>query len=73
MIEPLPVCLLSVGALGTLTSLLLYRWARVANRAVNLNRHYRDGDPGCCDLVNYAALVEPGVVACKNGALLAAY
>jgi type IV secretion system protein TrbE len=70
--DKLQVCLLLTGGLGLAVCLLLFSWARSVNRAVSL-KSYRDGAPGFADLLNYGALIEPGILACKNGALLAAY
>jgi hypothetical protein len=70
--DKLQFCLLLTGGLGLAVCLLLFSWARSVNRAVSL-KSYRDGAPGFADLLNYGALIEPGILACKNGALLAAY
>jgi type IV secretion/conjugal transfer VirB4 family ATPase len=70
--DKLQFCLLLTGGLGMAVCVMLFFWARSANRAVPLKIH-RDGGPGFCDLLNYGVLIEPGILACKNGALLAAY
>jgi hypothetical protein len=67
--DKLQVCLLLTGGLGLAVCLLLFSWARSVNRAVSL-KSYRDGAPGFADLLNYGALIEPGILACKNGALM---
>ncbi len=36
-------------------------------------KHFRDKAKGVADLLNYAALIDEGVVLCKDGALLGGF
>jgi type IV secretion system protein VirB4 len=60
------------AAAGAAMLLLLYLRIRAANNALHLKRHRATG-AGFADLLNYAAMVDDGVVVCKNGAFMAAW
>lgn len=61
-----------VALLGVALLLVLFTLARQSQSAERLSRH-RSGAAGTADLLNYAALVEDGVMVGKNGALCAAW
>ena len=63
---------LLIAALGTLFLAVLYSRIRAAGQARRLERH-RSGDAGLSDLLNYAAMVDDGVLVGKNGAFMAAW
>lgn len=44
----------------------------VVNPKNNLNQ-YKEMSPGFSDLLNYSAVVDDGIIACKNGSLMAAW
>ena len=60
------------GTLGVVLVLLLVRLVRSAREAGSLAPHRFRGE-GTADLLNYAALIEDGVVVGKDGALMAAW
>lgn len=60
------------GALGLVLVLLLLRILRSARDASSLRPHRYRGE-GTADLLNYAALIEDGIVVGKDGALMAAW
>ncbi|NIJ70374.1 VirB4 family type IV secretion/conjugal transfer ATPase [Xanthomonas sp. 60] len=61
-----------LAVLGTLLLVFLFLQARQAMAAQRLAQH-RAKDAGVADLLNYAALVEDGVMVCKSGALCASW
>lgn len=63
---------LTFGVLGLLLVLLLFRVVRTARDASRLDPHRYRGE-GTADLLNYAALIEDGIVVGKDGALMAAW
>lgn len=63
---------LTFGALGLLLVLLLLRVLRAARAASKLDPHRHRGE-GTADLLNYAALIEDGIVVGKDGGLMAAW
>jgi type IV secretion system protein VirB4 len=63
---------IAFAAAGAVMLLLLYLRIRAANDAMKLKRH-RATRPGFADLLNYAAVVDDGVIVCKNGAFMAAW
>jgi type IV secretion/conjugal transfer VirB4 family ATPase len=63
---------IALAAAGAAMLLLLYLRIRAANNALHLKRHRATG-AGFADLLNYAAMVDDGVVVCKNGAFMAAW
>lgn len=69
MIYTIPVV---IGVLGTvLLTILLMRILDV-NKALKLAKH-RASDAGLADLLNYAAVVDDGVIVGKNGSFMAAW
>lgn len=62
----------SIAALGAV--LLLWLWLRIraVDAQLKLKRH-RPRDAGLADLLNYAAVVDDGVIVGKNGAFTAAW
>ncbi|MDP5168585.1 conjugal transfer protein TrbE [Pseudomonas syringae] len=64
--------LVAIAALGiTLVVFLLLR-VRQVNADLRMKKH-RAKDAGLADLLNYAAVVDDGVIVCKNGSLMAAW
>ena len=63
---------LLIAALGTLFLAVLFSRVRAAGQARRLERH-RSADAGLSDLLNYAAMVDDGVLVGKNGAFMAAW
>src|SRR5690242_5751509 len=63
---------LTFGALGLVLVLLLLQILRKARDASRLEPHRYRGE-GTADLLNYAALIEDGIVVGKDGALMAAW
>lgn len=63
---------MAIAALGAVMLLILYSRIRAANNEVKLNRH-RSKTAGFADLLNYAAMVDDGIIVGKNGALMAAW
>jgi type IV secretion system protein VirB4 len=64
--------IISFTAVALLLCLLLLRQVRAVSRVGRLKAH-RSGAPGVADLLNYACVVEDGVIVCKDGSLLAAW
>jgi type IV secretion/conjugal transfer VirB4 family ATPase len=64
--------LISIAAVGLLFLWLLFRRLTEVTRTRQLKRH-RSRIEGLCDLLNFAAVVSPGVVIGKNGALIAGW
>ncbi len=62
----------AIAALGAAMLLLLYSHIRAAHSQLELKRH-RSKDAGFADLLNYAALVDDGIVVGKNGSFMAAW
>jgi len=61
-----------LASLGGLMLLLLYTRIRAVNNEAKLKKH-RSKDAGFADLLNYAAMVDDGVIVGKNGSLMAAW
>jgi type IV secretion system protein VirB4 len=61
-----------VAVTGLVLCFLLWLQVREVSQVSSLKRH-RSKQAGLADLLNYAAVVEDGVVICKNGGLLAAW
>ena len=61
-----------VAVMGLVLCFLLWLQVREVSQVSSLKRH-RSKQAGLADLLNYAAVVEDGVVICKNGGLLAAW
>ena len=64
--------LVAISASGLLLVWLLLARLQEVNRTRQLRR-FRRKDMGLCDLLNFAAVVAPGVVIGKNGALIAGW
>lgn len=63
---------IAIAALGALMLLVLYSRIRAVNNELELKKH-QSKDAGVSDLLNYAAVVDDGVVVGKNGAFMAAW
>ena len=63
---------LLIAALGAVLIVLLLDWLRVLEGAMKLKAH-RSQIAGLADLLNYAAVVDDGVIVCKNGSFMAAW
>ena len=63
---------IAIAVLGAVMLLLLYARIRAANSQLELKKH-RSKDAGFADLLNYAAMVEDGIIVGKNGTLIAAW
>ncbi|WP_223467573.1 VirB4 family type IV secretion/conjugal transfer ATPase [Massilia soli] len=62
----------ALAGLGGLMLLLLYARIRAVNNEAQLKKH-RSKAAGFADLLNYAAVVDDGVIVGKNGSLMAAW
>ena len=60
------------ASLGAVLLLWLFLRIRAVDAELRLKRH-RCRDAGLADLLNYAAMVDDGVIVGKNGAFLAAW
>ncbi|MBA4143566.1 MAG: VirB4 family type IV secretion/conjugal transfer ATPase [Nitrosospira sp.] len=63
---------LLIAATGILFLAVLYNRITDAGEARRLDKH-RSTEPGLADLLNYAAVVDDGVIVGKNGAFMAAW
>lgn len=63
---------LTIACIGLLLFFVLVQRIREVSDAISLKRHRRKL-AGVADLLNYAAVVSPGVIANKNGSLMAAW
>ncbi|MDD5493547.1 MAG: VirB4 family type IV secretion/conjugal transfer ATPase [Dehalococcoidia bacterium] len=61
-----------IAGLGILMVLILYGGIRNVNAALKLKK-YRSKAAGLADLLNYAALVDDGVIVGKNGSFIASW
>jgi type IV secretion system protein TrbE len=61
-----------IAALGTGLLLILYARIRAVDSELKLKKH-RAKDAGLADLLNYAAMVDDGVIVGKNGSFMAAW
>ena len=68
----LTALILTISLVGSVLVGLLYVRLREVDRTLQLKRH-RAQDEALCDLLNYAAVVDDGVVMGKNGALFAGW
>jgi len=64
--------IISIAVLGAVLCLLLFMRLGQVDAHLRLNKH-RSKQAGLADLLNYAAVVDNGVIVGKNGALMAAY
>jgi type IV secretion system protein VirB4 len=62
----------TIAAVGILLVALVFMRIRKFDGEARLSRH-RYGGPGMADLLNYAAVVDDGVIICKNGAFMASW
>ncbi len=72
MMNSIMVLSCAIAAAGFLAFLVWIRLIREAGKLRNLKR-FRSANAGVADLLNYAAMVDDGVIACKSGALMAAW
>ncbi|MBA2710162.1 MAG: VirB4 family type IV secretion/conjugal transfer ATPase [Tatlockia sp.] len=63
---------LSIAVIGSILLLLLFTLVRKTSRELSLKR-YQEKDEGLADLLNYASVVDEGVIIGKNGAFMAAW
>jgi type IV secretion system protein VirB4 len=69
MIEAIAI---SIALLGAMLVLILFSRIRAVDAELKLKKH-RAKDAGLADLLNYAALVDDGVIVGKNGSFIAAW
>jgi type IV secretory pathway VirB4 component len=69
MIEAIAV---AIAVLGAILLLILVARIRAVDAQLRLQK-YRSKDAGLADLLNYAAVVDNGVIVGKNGAFMAAW
>ena len=63
---------LAIAASGVALLVILYTRIRAVDAELKLKK-YRSKDAGLADLLNYAAMVDDGVIVGKNGAFMAAW
>ena len=68
----IPTIAFAIAALGLAMLVVLYSRIRVANDEIKLRKH-RSTAAGFADLLNYAAMVDDGVIVGKNGSFMAAW
>lgn len=69
MIEAISII---TAILGATLCLILFSRIRALDAQISLNK-YRSTGAGFADLLNYAAVVDDGVIVCKNGSLMACW
>jgi len=62
----------AISALGLMMLAILYSRIRAVNGEIELKKH-RSTEAGFADLLNYAAVVDDGVIVGKNGSFMAAW
>lgn len=62
----------AIAACGATLLLILFARIRAVDAELKLKKH-RSRDAGLADLLNYAAVVDDGVIVCKNGAFMASW
>ncbi len=62
----------AVACISALLLMILFSRILTVNAGLKLKRH-RSRDAGLNDLLNYSAVVDDGVIVCKNGAFMAAW
>jgi type IV secretion system protein TrbE len=62
----------AIAALGAALLVILYSRIRAVDAELKLKKH-RSKDAGLADLLNYAAMVDDGVIVGKNGSFMAAW
>jgi type IV secretion system protein VirB4 len=68
----MPGILIAISILGSVLLLILYARIRAVDEESKLKKH-RSKDAGLADLLNYAAMVDDGVIVGKNGSFMAAW
>ncbi|WP_426107817.1 VirB4 family type IV secretion/conjugal transfer ATPase [Massilia sp. TSP1-1-2] len=63
---------IAIAALGAVMLLLMFQRIQAANGQLELKKH-RSKDAGFVDLLNYAALVDDGIIVGKNGSFMASW
>ena len=61
-----------IAALGAVLLLLLFQRIQAANSQLELKKH-RSKEAGFADLLNYAAMVDDGIIVGKNGSFMASW
>jgi hypothetical protein len=69
MIEAIAI---AIAVLGAVLLLILFARIRAVDAELKLKKH-RSKDAGLADLLNYAAVVDDGVIVGKNGSFMAAW
>ena len=69
MIEAIAI---GIAVLGAVLLLILFARIRQVDAELKLKKH-RSKDAGLADLLNYAAVVDDGVIVGKNGSFMAAW
>lgn len=69
MIESL---LIAIAVVGVLLVLFLLNQVRKVNADLRLKKH-QSAEAGLADLLNYAAVVDDGVIVGKNGSFMASW
>ena len=69
-VSPLITGLFATSSAFALAILYGQAWVSSADKR---SKRWRSQDPGFVDMLNYAAVVDDGVVVCKNGAFMAAW
>ena len=72
MTDLLALLLVIIAALGIVLVAIIAARLRALNNQVALKK-FQSKAPGVSDLLNYAAMIDEGVIVCKNGALLAGW
>lgn len=62
----------AIAVCGVTLLLILFARIRAVDAELKLKKH-RSKDAGLADLLNYAAVVDDGVIVCKNGAFMASW
>jgi len=62
----------AIAVLGAVLLLILFARIRAVDAELKLKKH-RSKDAGLADLLNYAAVVDNGVIVCKNGSFMASW
>lgn len=63
---------IAIAFLGAVMLLLLFQRIQAANSQLELKKH-RSKDAGFADLLNYAAMVDDGIIVGKNGSFMASW
>jgi type IV secretion/conjugal transfer VirB4 family ATPase len=63
---------IAIAVLGAVLLLLLFQRVQAANSQLELKQH-RSKEAGFADLLNYAAMVDDGVIVGKNGSFMASW